>query len=82
MDRYGHGLDDQLASHPFGMSARGLLGVAGDGIAAEHGWGGVAEEKLDVYLAGLLFDGPGGSASTGSSCRRRRLSRPRRFERW
>ena len=64
------------------MSARGLLGVVGDGITAEHGWGGVAEEKLDVYLAGLLFDGPGGRASTGSSCRMRREKGSRRFERW
>ena len=37
-----------------------LLGVVGGRVAAEHGWGGMAEEELDVYLAGLLFDGPGG----------------------
>ncbi|MDP2857245.1 MAG: hypothetical protein Q8P50_04620 [Bacillota bacterium] len=42
------------------MSLGSLFRVVGGGVAAEHGWGGVAEEELDVYLAGLLFDGPGG----------------------
>ena len=42
------------------MSLRGLLSVVGGGVAAEHGRGRVAEEELHVYLAGLLFDGPGG----------------------
>jgi hypothetical protein len=37
-----------------------LLGVVGGGVAAEHGRGRVAEEELDIDLAGLLLDGPGG----------------------
>ena len=43
-----------------GVGLGGLLGVVGGGVAAEHGWVGVAEEELDVDLTGLLFDGPGG----------------------
>jgi hypothetical protein len=42
------------------MSLGRLLGIVSGGVAAEHGWRGVAEEDLDVDLAGLLLDGPGG----------------------
>lgn len=35
--------------------------------AAEHGWGGVAEEEPDVYLAGLLLDSPGGEGGSGAT---------------
>lgn len=47
-----------------GVGLGGLLGVVGGGVAAEHGRGGVAEEELDIDLAGLLFDGPGGEGVT------------------
>jgi hypothetical protein len=42
------------------MGPRCLLRIVGGGVAAEHGWGGMAEEELDVDLAGLPFDGPSG----------------------
>jgi hypothetical protein len=43
-----------------GVGLSRFLGIVSGGVAAEHGWGGVAEEDLDVDLTGLLFDGPGG----------------------
>jgi hypothetical protein len=42
------------------VSLRSLLSVAGGGVATEHSGGRVTEEELNVDLAGLLFDGPGG----------------------
>ena len=45
-----------------GVGLRRLLGIVSGGVAAEHGWGGVAEEELEVDLAGLLFDGPSGES--------------------
>jgi hypothetical protein len=34
----------------------GLLGIVGGSVPGQHGWSGVAEEELDVYLPALLFD--------------------------
>ncbi|UCH86919.1 MAG: hypothetical protein JSU97_00440 [Dehalococcoidia bacterium] len=49
-----------------GVSLGGFLCVVGGGVAAEHGRSGVPEEELDVNLAGVLFDGPGGERYGGS----------------
>ena len=55
-----------------GVGLGGLLGVVGGAIAAQHGRGGVAEEKPDIDLAGPLLAASGGSpqepAAGGVAC--------------
>ena len=39
-----------------------LLRVVGSGVSADHVWRGVTQEVLDVQLAGILLDRPGGKS--------------------
>jgi len=52
-----------------GVSLGSLLRVVGGSVAAKHGWGGVAEEELDIDLTGLLLDAAEGLAAAGEEVR-------------
>ena len=58
--RRGEDVCQPLRWREHDVAACRLLRVVGGGVAADHVWGGVTEQVLNVQLARILLDGPGG----------------------